>query len=87
MMKSNAARAVEPFRLVEDGAGAGERGDRQAVPVGEHLVVAAGLRPRLAQREEFRPRGGERRLLVGDPRGVTRRSTVCPSQLPPRVTS
>ena len=54
------ARRSEPRRLAEDGAGASERGDGQAIPVGQHLVVAAGLRTRLAQREQFR--AGVRKL-------------------------
>ena len=59
------ARGCNPGRLAEHGAGADERRDGQAVPVGQHLVVAAGLGARLAHGEQFCPRGGELGLLVG----------------------
>src|SRR5689334_10424597 len=59
------ARCLQPFRLAEYRAGARERGDGQAVPVGQHLVVAAGLWTRLAQGEELRARRGEAGLLLG----------------------
>ena len=58
------ARSGEPLRLAEHGAGAGERGDREAVPVGQHLVVAAGLGTALAQSEQARARGGEGGFLL-----------------------
>ena len=80
-------RGSKPFRLAEHSAGADERRDGQAVPVGQHLVVAARLRTRLAQSEQARAGGRKRASSSGEPRGVTRRSTVRPSQFPPRVTS
>src|ERR1700727_3542345 len=58
------ARRSKPPRLVENSAGAGERGDCEAVPVGQLLVVAARLRMRLTQGEEFRARGGEAGFLL-----------------------
>ena len=71
MTKVKAARAcAKPFRLAEDGAGAGERGDHQAVPVGEHLVVAAGPRPRPSRSANSfaRASASARLLLVRAPR-------------------
>src|SRR5699024_1393371 len=44
--------AVDPCRLPEHGAGFGERGDRQTVPGGDHLVVEVGLRATVAGRPE-----------------------------------
>ena len=58
------ACAFQPRRLAEHGAGADQRGDGQAVPVGQHLVVAAGFRTLLAQGEQFRPRRGEARFVL-----------------------
>ena len=58
------ARCLQPRRLVEHGAGAGERGDREAVPVGQHLVVSAGLGTALAQSEQARAGGGEGGFLL-----------------------
>ena len=66
MTKSNAARAVASQSGSPNTALArAERGDGQAVPVGQHLVVAAGLRARLAHGEQLRARGGELGLLLG----------------------
>ena len=50
------ARRFEKLRRRENGGRARERGDHQAVPVGQNLVVERRLRPRLAQREEARAR-------------------------------
>ncbi len=54
-----AGRKLDPFLFAEEPARIGERGDHQAVPVGEHLVVEAGanalradLKKLLAQRRE-----------------------------------
>ncbi len=42
----------------------GERGDHQAVPVGEHLVVPAGSDAAVAAREQFFAQGGEPAFLI-----------------------
>ena len=52
----------EEVGRVEHGRGASKRGDRQPVPVGENLVVAAGPRALLAFGEQKRAAGGEARF-------------------------
>ena len=76
-------RAVEPGGLVEHRGGAGQGGDRQAVPVGQHLVVPAGADAFFSRLEQDVPSARPGRLpRSGVPGGVMRRRIVWPSQLP-----
>ena len=54
-----ADRGVDPVRAREGCAGEGDRGDREAVPVGEHLVVEAGANP-------LRPRRQQHGAILGE---------------------
>ena len=50
---AEASRRVEPVVALEARAGLGERGEREAVPGGDRLVVAQRLRPLLAPLEQL----------------------------------
>ena len=57
--------AGQPLGMVEHGRGAGQRGDRQAVPIRQHLVVAAGTDPLRPRPEQYAARAGECGFLGG----------------------
>ena len=58
-----AHRRGQPVVALEDGRRVGERGDHQAVPVGQHLVVPARPHPLVAHRLELGAQDGESLLL------------------------
>ena len=65
----------QPLGPLEHPRGVGERGDHQAVPVGQHLVVPAGADAAGAPRQQLgahvrpapSPRSGERRIELAQP--------------------
>ena len=56
-------RDVDPFALVEDDAGAGQRGDDQPVPVGQDAIVAGGRVALFAHRQQHAALLGQQRLV------------------------
>ena len=68
------AGGVEETRSAEGRGGARQSSDHQPIPVGENLVVSAGLGARFPQREEMRARDGE--AVFGDPIAVRIGSSI-----------
>ena len=55
-------RGIEPERFVEHRSRVDQRGDHEAVPVGENLVVATGANAIVAPHLQLGPRAGEGRV-------------------------
>ena len=86
------ARPCFAVELAAYARGMREAGDGEAVPVGENLVVAAGLRPLVAPAKENSSRGVASCASSSSPSqpresGASRFRMILPSQLPCGETS